>query len=137
MDVDMNELEKLAKAATPGLWAYSPERDTHDFAIHAADAELGNRHSSGSAKGGVVGSSEWIWLKEEDGRFIAAANPQTVLALIQMVRSAYSRALRDVREAMRVAQAEGRAPACGCDSHGFEPGCMVHDPTAVPLGREG
>lgn len=134
MDVDMNELEKLAKAANnilPEPW-WAEEFGPNRWYVRAADsdhmpwfiAEV-KSHISSDETGAVHAA------------FIAAANPQAVLALIQMVRSAYSRALRDVREAMRVAQAEGRAPACGCDSHGFEPGCMVHDPTAVPLGREG
>lgn len=136
MDVDMNELERLAKAATPGPWEWDSPTDVLDDDLGRFNSPAGEICSFGVAGPSydcVCGSPP----ADADAAFIVAANPQAVLALIQMVRSAYSRALRDVREAMRVAQAEGRAPACGCDSHGFEPGCMVHDPTAVPLGREG
>lgn len=57
---------------TPGPWIFSPERDTHDSIIHTADAV--EKHGYiGADNGGVVGSSEWIWIKDEDARLIAAA----------------------------------------------------------------
>jgi hypothetical protein len=39
--LDLDELERLAKNATPGPWVFSPERDTHDYMVHTADAQLG------------------------------------------------------------------------------------------------
>lgn len=57
---------------TPGPWVFSPERDTHDSIIHTANAV--EKHGYiGADNGGVVGSSEWIWIKDEDARLIATA----------------------------------------------------------------
>lgn len=57
---------------TPGPWVYSPDRNTHDCVIHAKDAKEEFGYISPD-NGGVVGSSEWIWIKPEDAILIAAA----------------------------------------------------------------
>jgi len=57
---------------TPGKWVYSPNRHTHDSIIHSENAiEEYGQITNGN--GGVIGSSEWIWIKEEDALFIADA----------------------------------------------------------------
>lgn len=60
---------------TPGPWSYDMNRHTHDYVIF----QEGAQHSDHVRKhgciddGGVVGSSEWIWIEEADARLIAAA----------------------------------------------------------------
>lgn len=60
---------------TPGPWSYDMNRHTHDYVIFREGAQ----HSDHVRKwgciddGGVVGSSEWIWIEEADARLIAAA----------------------------------------------------------------
>jgi hypothetical protein len=89
-----------------------------------------------------VGSSEWTWLNDDNGAFIAAMHPQTALTLIGMARTAYARALHDVKNAMQIAALAGANPSCGfgCDAHAgglhISPGCPIHDPTA-PIGTGG
>lgn len=63
--IDLDELEKLAKEATPGPWKFYP---------------------SASATGKVI----WVgcWDTIENKKFVAAANPQTVLKLIAVARAA-------------------------------------------------
>ena len=47
-------------------WVYSKERDTHDYCIHSEEYGYID-------EGGVVGSSEWIWITDEDAEFIVRA----------------------------------------------------------------
>lgn len=68
------KIAALLATATPGPWVYSPERHTHDSPIHTASAKSDRDYIGPcSSDGGVVGSSEWIWLQDGDGNFIAAA----------------------------------------------------------------
>ena len=73
--IDIDKLEKLAKAATPGAW---------DAVLHA--------HGTG-----VENDDEQLFIEQygltyaanpSDALFIAAANPQAVLELIERVRRA-------------------------------------------------
>lgn len=57
---------------TPGPWIYDPKRTTHDSCIYTKNAIEEDGYIS-SWNGGVLGSSEWIWLKEEDGVLMSSA----------------------------------------------------------------
>ena len=51
---------------------------THDWAIYRVGSEADpnvrdSRFGSGADDGGIVGSSEWIWLRERNARRITAA----------------------------------------------------------------
>ncbi|MBZ9659735.1 hypothetical protein LB523_11835 [Mesorhizobium sp. ESP-6-4] len=74
---------------TPTPWVFSPGRHTHDCIIHAADADDSEYGYILPDKGGVVGSSEWIWLSDEDGEFIVrAVNAHDALvAALEMARA--------------------------------------------------
>lgn len=56
---------------TPGPWVYDPERDMHDYCIHKAGA----REEEGQIvhEDGVIGSSEWIWIKNANAGLIVEA----------------------------------------------------------------
>lgn len=58
---------------------YSPNRTTHDCVIHQQSAKPKHGYI-GIDHGGVVGSSEWIWIKEADAQLISAA-PDLLAAL--------------------------------------------------------
>jgi hypothetical protein len=68
---------------TPGPWVYDSKRSTHDSIIHTVDAKEEYGYIS-QDNGGVVGSSEWIWIKDADATLISAA-PDMLKALEQLV----------------------------------------------------
>jgi hypothetical protein len=75
----LDELEKLAGAATPGPW-----RVSETVAVLGSD-----RHLT------IISDHRWIAhiledsnLSEEDAAFIAAANPETILLLCRVARAA-------------------------------------------------
>jgi hypothetical protein len=148
--IDLDALEKLARAASPGPWRVGFVNATctlnHAHAWGECDYRVrGYAGATGVAVDVPVGASahEGITVVgfeqagPQDSAFIAAANPQTVLALIQMARDGYSRALKTIRDGMQMAAGSGVADVCpyGCTNKGWgaEPGCPVH-PTALPLG---
>jgi len=80
----INELEKLAKAATPGPWV----GDTQGWDGHAQRIIY---VADGSYKTLAKITGKWDGFeKDQDAntKFIAAANPEVVLALIKVVRLA-------------------------------------------------
>lgn len=98
-DAELAELRELAEKATPGPWVYSPERDTHDSPIHQ-DIPVGKYGYYGYDDGGVVGSSEWIWLKDDDAAFIARSREAVPRLLDEVER---------LRDALRTDVLEGVA----------------------------
>lgn len=69
---EIKEIQNRVDNATKGPWIYSPERHTHDCCIHQLNAKekYGNIDLD---NGGIIGSSEWIWINDADAIFIAAA----------------------------------------------------------------
>lgn len=76
--------ERLSKA-TKGPWVYDKSRDTHDSCIHTADAKEEYGYI-GTGRGCVVGSSEWIWIEDADGEFIAHARSDIEYLLAEIDR---------------------------------------------------
>jgi hypothetical protein len=109
MTPTLDELEKLARGATPGKWvqgmvsgqchmkhAHSPDVCQYDYRINA-DREYERRQISIPPNITLIGTDErGPILSERNAAFIAAANPETVLALVRIARaaSAYVRAER-------------------------------------------
>ncbi len=75
MTIDYEKLRVLAKGATPGPW-----RDGHYDGHHVLVPDGCARNSSGYLDygGGIMCHD----IREQDAQFIAAANPETVLSLL-------------------------------------------------------
>lgn len=87
MATDLDELERLAKSATPGPWTASQTYPPDGYAIHAAGIPWQLAYVSSTL--GANTSHEWPI--EANASHIAAANPATVLALIADLRATRSR----------------------------------------------
>lgn len=72
--IDTNNLEALARAATPGPWAFSPMTETEDPEIGAAN---------GSRVAVLVAAD----ITKANSAYVAAANPAAVLELIKEMKS--------------------------------------------------
>ena len=72
--IDLDALEELAKAATPGPWRANRSTAYGYAVVETPDVEVAAELDAG------------------DAAFIAAADPSTVLALIARVREAEGRA---------------------------------------------
>ena len=75
--MDIKELEALARAATPGEWEY--DGDVWFYDKENETPWLLSESYDPVSKGGMDCS-------EADAAYIAAANPQTVLKLIEVIR---------------------------------------------------
>ena len=71
--MNITELEKLAKAATPGPWRQSEHEHLKDCIM---------THGSNP----VIYCDEVPIMALEDAAYVAAANPQTILAMIELMR---------------------------------------------------
>lgn len=97
--VDLDELERLAKAATDGPWIMQEDcgnckgRHIVESRVESEMGEYGSILSSwhpevvGCCLEGGLGPNVDRWVAPADAAFIAAANPQTVLALIARLRA--------------------------------------------------
>lgn len=56
---------------TKGEWVYSKDKDTHDYCIHLKNPKI--EFGQVSHAHGIIGSSEWIWINDEDARLICGA----------------------------------------------------------------
>ena len=106
--IDLDKLERMAKAATPGKWTWRQvgSFSTPGCAIFWPDTSKGGVHYRRLDSGGGM--------LEADANFIAAANPPAVLELVRRLREAESRptqAAQDVlAERQRQVEAEGWTP---------------------------
>ena len=82
MEIDLNELERLAKAATPGKWTWKHVGcfNTPGCAVFWPDMSKGGVHYRRLDSGGGM--------LEADANFIATANPAVVLELVRRLREA-------------------------------------------------
>ena len=69
LPLDLGELEKLAESATPGEWSCGRD-PSHFDAPELVKAD----------------GAFYVGVKMEDAAFIAAANPQTILALLAKIK---------------------------------------------------
>ncbi|WP_067198891.1 ead/Ea22-like family protein [Microbacterium sp. XT11] len=105
--VDLDALEALAKAATPGPWVLDNSGWSRPYSVPDRIA-------------GGISENDWTnvitpqdeqgggsWSRDEDAEYIAAADPSTVLALIAELRQERERA----DEAWRI----------GAAQHGYDP----------------
>ena len=85
MELDLNELERRAKAATPGKWTWKQigSFNTPGCAVFWPDTSKGGVHYRRLDSGGGM--------IEADANFIAAANPAVVLELVRRLREAEAR----------------------------------------------
>ena len=88
MELDLNELERRAKAATPGKWTWKQvgSFSTPGCAVFWPDTSKGGTHYRRLDSGGGM--------LEADANFIAAANPAVVLDLVCRLRDAERDAAR-------------------------------------------
>lgn len=112
MKLDLDALQALAKAATAGPWEYDTEKNEGDYGagpdcssgfdsyvIH--DGKGQTLFDSLNSNAAVVQEDydedhfrAWDEVAERNAKFIAAASPQTVLALIDRLRKAEAEASR-------------------------------------------
>ena len=75
--MELNELRKTAEAATPGPWTHQP---------------YGDQNQNGDYFGGWLLDADGEYVvadaSDRDGAFMAAANPETVLALLSRLEQA-------------------------------------------------
>ena len=82
MELDLNELERRANAATPGKWTWKQvgSFNTPGCAVFWPDTSKGGVHYRRLDSGGGM--------LEADANFVAAANPAVVLELVRRLREA-------------------------------------------------
>ena len=85
MELDLNELERRANAATPGKWTWKQVGcfNTPGYAVFWPDTSKGGVHYRRLDSGGGM--------LEADANFVAAANPAVVLELVRRLREAEAR----------------------------------------------
>lgn len=82
--IDLDELRKLAEAATPGPWSADHNGNPRNYEDWYGATLLSAPYSQGQAN--LARNLGSIDESAADAEFIAAANPATVLALIERVR---------------------------------------------------
>jgi hypothetical protein len=91
MDEELERLKRLANEATPGPWFEDSNNHPDDISIWSGAPDdldenikfIGNIGAGHISKVGVCFDTE-----TRDGKYIAAANPQVILALIERLERA-------------------------------------------------
>lgn len=110
MTIDLDQLEALAKAATPGPWE---DLSNHPYHLHGT-INKGEKHIAGCSWFETPREEQCVTVKEAlaNAAYIAAANPATVFELVAEVRrhrksmTRLARALRIKNRALAIAQRE-------------------------------
>lgn len=81
MDIDLDELKRLAQAATPGEreWDGDPSNESAEYRDENAPWLVAKGDGHAIIHGDIVCS-------KEDAAFVCAANPAVILELIRMAR---------------------------------------------------
>ncbi|GFQ14783.1 ead/Ea22-like family protein [Enterobacter hormaechei] len=92
-NIDKQALREVAEKATPGRWEYYPGNTSIEYNVDSMDEDQGSI---------VYVDSGDFTQKQTDlnGAFIAAANPTTVLALLDELEAAEKR-IAEQKEVMR------------------------------------
>ena len=99
MSIDTTKLRELAQKATPGPWHYELEHGSYMRIYSTADTDI----VTGC---GCCGSPN---CEDADAKFISAANPATVLALLDEIKNSravlksYSKVLVEISESLDIA----------------------------------
>lgn len=84
--IDLEELERLAKAATPGPWEAS-DYGSYDGQSEAWYVDTTSKQADIYSDEGGIAANHWDADRgKHDMQFVAAANPATILALTAEVR---------------------------------------------------
>lgn len=84
-NIDKQALREAAEKATPGLWVYLPKNTSIEY-------DYGSDDSQGSIT--YMDSGDFTQKQTDlNGAFIAAANPATVLALLDELEAAEKKAV--------------------------------------------
>ena len=102
-----DELERLARAATPGPWSVHEQRPSASTSISGTFIHAGPDHADDTGFSLVARTytRDGLEERERNAAFIAAANPATILSLLS--------ANREMREALL------NIDACSQHSYGF------------------
>ena len=65
-------IKKRLANTTKGRWVYQKRRHTHDYCIYSVEGAHW-KDKSIEHEQGVIGSSEWIWIEDNDANFIVNA----------------------------------------------------------------
>lgn len=68
--MNLEEIKKRHSDASTGPWIWDARRHTHDCIIYVEGSVEEYGYIS-IGEGGIVGSSEWTWVDDHNGEFIA------------------------------------------------------------------
>ncbi|WP_337083858.1 ead/Ea22-like family protein [Enterobacter kobei] len=107
-NIDKRALREAAEKATPGVWVYLPKNTSIEY-------DYGSDDSQGSVT--YMDSGDFTQKQTDlNGAFIAAANPATVLALLDELEAAKKR-IAGLRETLLAARSHVMQCARMGDAH--------------------
>ncbi|EMJ8509510.1 Uncharacterised protein [Enterobacter hormaechei] len=137
-NIDKRALREVAEKATPGPWLWINTGSYFSFLVPQSNQDPHNCIIDDGSSWGEYG--ETINPKSPDGVFIAAANPSTVLALLDELEAAEKRIAELERNEIReegnqflVVRHPGKLPVvkhCAGELEGFLRQLLEHDPMA-------